>query len=74
MDFDLMLVVGATLVALSIPSMLSAYADDRKPWVGAMVLLIACVLIAMVVTKKPGGLVINEVPNIFFTVIGRYIN
>ena len=74
MDFDLMLVVGAILVALSIPSMLSAYADDRKPWVGAMVLLIACVLIAMVVTKKPGGLVLDEVPNIFFTVIGRYIN
>lgn len=70
----MMFVVGAVLMALSIPSMLSAYADNRKPWVAGIVLVIAIGLLGTVFFEKPGGLTLTEVPNIFFTVIGRYIN
>ena len=74
MDPDLMLVVGLVLAVLTIPSMLSAYAESRPPRAAAIVALIAGVLIAVALTSKADGYRIAEIPDVFFRVIGRYLN
>ncbi|MBL4918351.1 hypothetical protein [Szabonella alba] len=74
MDPDLMLVIGLVLAVLTIPSMLSAYAESRPPRAAAIVSLIAGVLIAVALTNKAGGYSIAEIPDVFYRVIGRYLN
>lgn len=74
MDFDLMFVIGVVLSGLAIPSILSAYSDNRAPRAAAIVLLIGGVLLVAAITKKPGGVALGQVPDIFFRVIARYIN
>ena len=74
MDFDLMFVIGVILSGLAIPSILSAYSDNRAPRAAAIVLLIGGVLLVAAITKKPGGVAFGQVPDIFFRVIARYIN
>lgn len=74
MDFDLMFVIGVILSGLAIPSILSAYSDNRAPRAAAIVLLIGGVLLVAAITKKPGGVALSQVPDIFFRVIARYIN
>lgn len=69
-----MFVVGAVLAALAIPSILSAYSENRAPRVAAILLLIGGALLVMAISGHPGGIAISEVPYIFFRVIGRYIN
>ncbi len=74
MDPDAMFVVGTVLLALSIPSILSAISDSRPPRAAAIILLIGGVLVAVALSQKPGGVALAEIPNIFFRVIGRFIN
>ena len=74
MDTDLILVVGLVLCALSVPSLLSAYAEGRAPRSGAVVMLIGGVLIVVALTQNPRGYTFADVPEVFFTVIGRYLN
>ncbi|MFN3847097.1 MAG: hypothetical protein ACK4RZ_14925 [Paracoccaceae bacterium] len=74
MDPDLMFVIGAVLTGLSIPAIFSAIADSRPPRAAAIILLIGGVLLAVALSQKPGGVALAEIPNIFFRVIGRYIN
>ncbi len=74
MDTDLFLVLGLIVGALAIPSILSAFTDGRAPRAGAIMVLISGTLLATAITKHPGGYSVNEVPKVFFHVIGRYIN
>jgi hypothetical protein len=73
MDTDLMFVIGAILTALSIPAILSAIADSRPPRVAAIALLVGGVLLVVALSGKPGGLSINEIPQIFLRVIARLL-
>ncbi len=74
MDSDLMFVTGAVLLALSIPSILSAFADSRPPRAAAIILLIGGTLVIIALSHKPGGIALSEIPDIFFRVIGRLLN
>ncbi|MFN4129217.1 MAG: hypothetical protein ACK4GC_05305 [Paracoccaceae bacterium] len=74
MDSDLMFVIGATLLALSIPAILSAFADSRPPRAAAIILLIGGTLVAVALSQKPGGIAVAQIPDMFFRVIGRFIN
>ena len=74
MDSDLMFVIGAVLLGLSIPSILSAYADSRPPRAAVIVLLIGGTLVVVALGQKPGGIALADIPDIFFRVIGRYLN
>tara|TARA_R110002096_G_scaffold47539_17_gene126758 strand:+ start:7771 stop:7995 length:225 start_codon:yes stop_codon:yes gene_type:complete len=73
MDTDLVLVVGIIIGVLAIPSMLSTISDSRPPRAAAVLVLIAGVLIVVAVQKRPNGYSINEIPQAFITVIGRYL-
>jgi hypothetical protein len=74
MDTDLILVIGIVLCALSIPSLLSAYVEGRAPRAGAIMVFIGGVMVVVALTQHSRGYSFEEIPDLFFRVIGRYIN
>jgi hypothetical protein len=42
--------------------------------VAAIMVLIAGVLVVMALQNKPGGYTIAQIPDVFFKVVGRYVN
>ncbi|MBC7479266.1 MAG: DUF2892 domain-containing protein [Pseudorhodobacter sp.] len=73
MDTDLFLVIGIVVCALAIPSLLQAWTDGRVPRAGAIMVLIGGVLVVTALTQHGGGYTFSEIPDVFFSVIGRYI-
>lgn len=73
MDTDLALVLGFIIAALSIPSILSALSDKRAPRASAITVLIAGGLIVFAVQGKPGGYQMEQLPDVFVSVIARYL-
>jgi hypothetical protein len=74
MDPDLLLVIGIFMGVLAIPSMLSAFSESRAPRLGSIMVLIAGVLLVVALQNKPGGYTISQIPDVFFKVVGRYVN
>jgi hypothetical protein len=73
LDTDLALVLGFIIAALSIPSILSALSDKRAPRASAITVLIAGGLIVFAVQGKPGGYRMEQLPDVFVSVIARYL-
>ena len=59
---------------LAIPTLLSAFSDNRPPRTAAIMILIGGVLLVVALTKKPSGYTFAEVPDVIFRVIGRFLN
>jgi len=74
MNTDLYLVIGLVIGALSIPSLLGAFAESRWPRAGAILLLISGVLVVVAVTQKPSGYTFAEIPHVFVRVIGSFLH
>lgn len=74
MDPDLSLVIGIVLAVLTVPSVVSAYADGRPPRASILFVLMAGGLIVYALSAHPQGYALSDVPNAFFRVIGRYMN
>ena len=74
MDSDLFLVIGIVIFALSIPSLLSAWVEGRVPRSGAVAVFTGVVLVILALTNHAGGYSFTEIPDVFFRVIGRYLN
>ncbi len=74
MDTDLYLVIGIIIAGFSLPSIFGAIAEGRAPRAAAIMVMIGGGLIALAVTQKPSGYTLDEVPQAFVNVIGRYIN
>ncbi len=72
MDADLALTLGLIVGGFSIPSILSTLSDGRRPRASALTVLISGALILYAVSSKPGGYQIEQIPDVFFAVIGRY--
>ena len=73
MDIDLILVIGILVGVLAIPSLLAAYSESRPPRIGAVMVLISGVLLAVALTQKGGGYRLDEVPDVILSVIKRYL-
>lgn len=67
------MVIGVVVGILTVPALFSAVIDGRPPRAGAILALIAGVLIAVAVSQRPGGYAISEVPDAFYRVFGRYL-
>lgn len=74
MTHDLYLVVGVSILVLSIPSILNAILDGHAPRFAAIVVLIGGGLVFIAVNGKPGGYSIEQIPDVFVNVIGRFVN
>lgn len=73
MDPDLALVLGIIIGAFSIPSILSALSDKRAPRASMVTILIAGGLILFATQNKPGGVVLEQIPDVFVKVVARYM-
>jgi formate-dependent nitrite reductase membrane component NrfD len=71
-DVDLLLTVGIILLVLSIPSLLSAWAESRAPRIGAIMTVAALGLIVTALLTKPGGYTFNQIPEVLVRVIGGF--
>ena len=69
-----MLVIGLVIGGFSIPSIMGALADGRVPRAAAIAIMVAGGLVALAVKEKPSGYAINDIPDVFVSVVGRYIN
>ena len=62
------------LAALTVLSILSALSDRRAPRASAITILIAGGLIVFAIQDKPGGYRLEQLPDVFISVIARYIS
>jgi hypothetical protein len=74
MDTDLFLVIGVVVLALSVPSLLSSWMEGRVPRAAAILILIGGVLVVTALSQHARGYSFAEIPDVFFRVIGRYVN
>ncbi|MFC3613736.1 hypothetical protein ACFORG_08175 [Lutimaribacter marinistellae] len=74
MDSDLALILGLVIGFLAIPAIVSAYSDGRRPIAAILVLLIAAGLVAFAASSRPGGYRLAEIPDVFYTVVARFLN
>ncbi|MFN6924807.1 MAG: hypothetical protein ACK4P8_04080 [Tabrizicola sp.] len=73
MDTDLVLTVGIVIAVLSVPSLLSAWAESRTPKVGVVMLIVAIGMVLFAVMTRPGGYSFEEVPKVMLNVFARVI-
>jgi len=69
-----MMVIGLVIGGFSIPSIMGALADGRVPRAAAITVMVAGGLIALAIRDNPGGYAINDIPDVFVSVVARYIN
>lgn len=74
MDADVMLVTGMALSVLSLPSIVAAWSDGRRPRVGALVLLGGGGLILWALRQKEGGYDWADIPQVVYAVIGQMLH
>lgn len=68
-----MLVIGLVVGGFSIPSIMGALADGRVPRAAAIAVMVSGGLIALAIQGKPGGYALNDIPDVFVSVVGRYL-
>lgn len=73
MDTDLVLTIGVILGALSVPSLLAAWAESRAPRIGAIMIIAAMAMIVTASLRHPGGYGITSVPYVMLDVFARLI-
>jgi hypothetical protein len=73
-DTDLVLTMGIVLLALSLPSLLSAWVDGRLSRLGTVMILVASGMIGWAVYAQPKGYEFTEIPMVMLGVLSRLVN
>ncbi len=74
MDTDLVLTVGIVLLALSLPSLLSAWVEGRLSRLGTVLILVGSGMVGWAIYTQPKGYEFGEIPMIMLGVLSRVIN
>ncbi len=74
MDTDLVLTAGIVLLALSLPSLLSAWVDGRLSRLGTMMIFVASGMIGWAVYAQPKDYEFTEIPMVMLGVLSRLVN
>ena len=72
MDTDLVLVIGIILAGFAVPPVFGALSEGRAPRTASIMIIAGGVLIYMALNERPYTL--EDIPNAFVRVVGRYIN
>lgn len=74
MEPDVMLVTGLGLAVLSVPAIISAWAEGRSPRVGTVVLIGGGALAVWAFRSREGGYALAELPDVFYGVVAQILN
>ncbi len=74
MDTDLVLTIGIVLLALSLPSFLSAWVQGRLSRFGTLLVLAGGGMVGWAIYTQPKGYEFGEVPIVMLGVFARLIN
>lgn len=74
MDTDLVLTAGILILALSLPALLSAWAESRLSRLGVAMVAAAVGMIAWAVYAAPTPYALEDIPQAMLGVLGRIIN
>ncbi|PTX57489.1 hypothetical protein C8N43_2159 [Litoreibacter ponti] len=74
MDFDLILVLGIVIGVLTIPAILSAVLDGGAPRVATIAAVVSGGMIVYAAYNKPGGYEVGELPEVFTSVVAKFVN
>ncbi len=74
MDTDLVLTIGIVLLALSLPSLLSAWVDGRLSRLGTIMIFVASSMIGWAIYTQPKGYELTDIPMVMLGVMSRLIN
>ncbi len=73
MDTDLVLTVGIVLLALSLPSLLQGWVEQRMSRLGVVMALSGAVMIVAAWLYRPTGYSVPEIPGIMLKVVSRLL-
>lgn len=73
MNPDILLIGGLTVACLSIPSIISAYADRRSPRIAMVMLLFGGGLVLLALRSQPGGYALADVPEALLRVLAMIL-
>ena len=71
MDPDMLLIFGLVICLLAIPSMISAWSDDRSLRLTFVTLLIGAGMVAGAYMLQPGGYRVAQIPDVFYGVVAK---
>ncbi|MEI4471472.1 hypothetical protein [Frigidibacter sp. MR17.24] len=74
MDPDRLLVFGAVIFVMGIPALVSAWTDERHPWVAGLAFLTGAGLIGLAWYTSPDGYRLSELPHVFYGTIGGMLH
>lgn len=74
MDTDLVLTLGIVLLALSLPSLLSAWVEGRLSRLGTLMIIVASCMIGWAIYTQPKSYEVTEIPMVMLGVLSRLIN
>jgi len=73
MSNDFFLVLGALILALAFPSLISAFSSSRRPTVAILFLVVGSALVSWAIIQTPGGYSFEELPRVFAGVFAKII-
>ena len=73
MDYDLIFVIGLTMVAFAVPSAVSAYSDRRWPSTALVLLVLGAGSMAYAVQENPGAYATDTVDDVIVRVVAKVI-
>jgi len=73
-DSDLLIALSLLCGVIAIPSLINAFSESRFPTAALGLAVVAGGLFVLAARDKPGGIRIDELPDIVFRVIGRLLN
>lgn len=73
MDTDLALILGLVIGLFSFPSIVSSVSEGRTPRAAMILILMAGALVLYALIAKPGGYRFEQLPDVFFGVIARFM-
>ena len=68
------MVLGVVIFAFAIPALIGAFSESRPPRSAVAYFVVGGGFIVWAMSRAPGQYAVNEIPQVFARVIGRFAN